>query len=138
MKRFVILSILLSLAVVPAQAQLFKGLLGKKKVTVADSIPGMERLGQVMSLLQTQYVSDPNTDKLSEEAIRHILRTLDPHSIYIPAKEVQRTNEALQGNFEGVGISFSVVDDTIRVQRQVSAYGRHQRHGRQCCQFLCF
>lgn len=116
MKRFVILSILLSLAVVPAQAQLFKGLLGKKKVTVADSVPGMERLGQVMNLLQTQYVSDPNTDKLSEEAIRHILRTLDPHSIYIPAKEVQRTNEALQGNFEGVGISFSVVDDTIRVQ----------------------
>ena len=115
MKRFVFLALLLAFALPPAQAQLFKGLF-KKKVPVADSIAGMERLGEVMNLIQTQYVSDPNTDHLSEEAIRHMLRTLDPHSIYIPAREVQRTNEALQGNFEGVGITFAVVDDTIRVQ----------------------
>lgn len=128
MKRLILLSILLSLAVAPAQAQFFKNLFGKKKVEVADSVPGMYRIGQVMNLLQTQYVSDPNTDKLSEEAIRHILRTLDPHSIYIPAKEVKRTNEALQGNFEGVGISFTVVDDTIRVQ-EVLAGGPAEKVG---------
>ena len=45
-----------------------------------------------------------------------MLSTLDPHSIYIPAKEVESTNEALLGSFEGVGIAFSIVDDTARVQ----------------------
>ena len=127
MKRFVFLALLLAFALPPAQAQLFKGLF-KKKVPVADSIAGMERLGEVMNLIQTQYVSDPNTDHLSEEAIRHMLRTLDPHSIYIPAREVQRTNEALQGNFEGVGITFAVVDDTIRVQ-EVLAGGPAEKVG---------
>ena len=69
MKRFVFLALLLAFALPPAQAQLFKGLF-KKKVPVADSIAGMERLGEVMNLIQTQYVSDPNTDRLSEEAVR--------------------------------------------------------------------
>lgn len=113
---------------IPVQAQLFKGLFNKKRVPVADSIAGMKRIEEVMNLVQTQYVSDPNTDKLSEEAVRHVLRTLDPHSIYIPAREVQRTNEALQGNFEGVGITFTVVDDTIRVQ-EVLAGGPAEKVG---------
>lgn len=97
-----------------AQAQLFK----KKKTQPAvatDSVPGMSRLREVMGLVNEHYVQDPNTDKLSETAVRAMLTSLDPHSIYIPAKDVARSNENLQGNFEGVGITFSIFNDTIVV-----------------------
>ena len=126
MKRLIIFTLLLTLAAAPANAQWLKGIFKKK--APADTVAGMQRLTEVMNLLQKQYVSDPNTDKLSEDAIRYMLKTLDPHSIYVPAKEVKRTNEALQGNFEGVGITFSVIDDTIRVQ-EVFAGGPAEKVG---------
>ena len=126
MKRLIIFTLLLTLAAAPANAQWLKGIFKKK--APADTVAGVQRLTEVMNLLQQQYVSDPNTDRLSEDAIRNMLKTLDPHSVYIPAKEVQRTKEALQGNFEGVGISFSVIDDTIRVQ-EVFAGGPSEKVG---------
>ena len=66
MKRAILLLIVFSLAA-PAHAQLFKGLFGKKKneIVVTDTVPGMKRLQEVMNLIQSQYVSDPNTDRLS-------------------------------------------------------------------------
>ncbi|MBR6331113.1 MAG: S41 family peptidase [Bacteroidales bacterium] len=104
----------------PLQAQTRKHTLFKKKAAVADTVLGSQRLLEVMSLIQNSYVVDPNTDALSETAIRAMFRSLDPHSIYIPAKDVKRTNEALLGNFEGVGISFSVINDTIRISEVLS------------------
>ena len=127
MKRLIIFSLLLALAVAPANAQWFKKGLFKKKET-ADTVPGMKRLTEVMTLLQKQYVIDPNTDKLSEDAIRHMFKSLDPHSMYIAAKDVRRQNEALQGNFEGVGITFSIINDTICVQ-EVLAGGPSEKVG---------
>lgn len=107
-------ALLLATAAAPnAHAQLFK----KKEAqpAAADSVPGMSRLREVMGLVDGHYVEDPHTDQLSETAIRAMLTSLDPHSIYIPAKDVQRSNENLQGNFEGVGITFSIFNDTIVV-----------------------
>ncbi len=52
---------------------------------------------------------------LLRAAIPAILKKLDPHSVYIPAKDLARANEPLQGNFEGIGISFSMLTDTILV-----------------------
>lgn len=115
MKRYIALILLFALAA-PVQGQGLKGLFHKKKEVAADTVAGLKRIEEVMGLLSKQYVTDPNTDKLSEDVVRHMLRTLDPHSIYIPAKEVESTNEALLGSFEGVGIAFSIVDDTARVQ----------------------
>lgn len=109
------------------QAQLFK----KKTAPVptADTtIPGVNRLLEVINYVNEFYVSDPNTDALTETAIRSMLTSLDPHSIYIPAKEVQRTNEALVGNFDGVGITFSVFNDTICVN-EVLAGGPSEKVG---------
>lgn len=116
MKRVAIclLALLLALFSAPdSQAQLFK----KKEAqpAAADSVPGMKRLQEVMGLVDGHYVENPNTDQLSEVAIRAMLNSLDPHSIYIPAKDVQRSNENLQGNFEGVGITYSIFSDTIVV-----------------------
>ena len=128
MKKILPLALILSVLAMPTTAQTRKHSLFKKKATVTDTIPGTRRLSEVMSLIQKTYVVDPNTDALSETAIRAMFRSLDPHSIYIPAKDVNRTNEALQGNFEGVGISFSVVSDTIRIA-EVIAGGPSEKVG---------
>lgn len=77
---------------------------------------GQQRVDEVMTLIDGNYTDAPDMDKLSAEAINAMLKALDPHSVYIPAKDVQRANEGLQGNFEGVGISFQIVNDTVVVQ----------------------
>ncbi len=115
MKKIIPILLALTILSVPIQAQNRKHSLFKKKTPTVDTVSGSQRLLEVMSLIQNSYVVDPNTDALSETAIRAMFRSLDPHSIYIPAKDVKRTNEALMGNFEGVGISFSVIADTIRI-----------------------
>ena len=76
---------------------------------------GQLRVDEVMQLVDGNYVELPNMDRMSETAINAMLKALDPHSVYIAARDVQRANESLQGNFEGVGISFQIVDDTIVV-----------------------
>ncbi|MBR1516834.1 MAG: S41 family peptidase [Bacteroidales bacterium] len=64
-------------------------------------------------MIHDNYVESPNMDHLSEVAINAMLKDLDPHSMYIAAKDVQRTNESLVGNFDGIGVTFQIVDDTI-------------------------
>ena len=76
---------------------------------------GQIRVDHVMKLIDGNYTDAPDMDKMSTEAINAMLKALDPHSVYIPAKDVERANEGLQGNFEGVGISFQIVNDTIVV-----------------------
>lgn len=73
------------------------------------------RIEQVDKYIEDHYVETPNYKKITEKAVSSMLAELDPHSMYIAAKDVQRTNEGLQANFEGVGISFQIVDDTISV-----------------------
>ncbi len=77
---------------------------------------GEQKVSEVMHLIDGNYTEAPDMDRLSTEAINAMLRALDPHCVYIPAKDVDRANEGLQGNFEGVGISFQIVNDTIVVQ----------------------
>ena len=77
---------------------------------------GQLRVDEVMRLIDGNYTESPDMDKMSETAINAMLKALDPHCVYIAAKDVQRANEGLQGNFEGVGISFQIVSDTIVVQ----------------------
>ena len=77
---------------------------------------GQARVEEVMRLIDGNYTETPDMVSLSEAAINAMLRTLDPHSVYIPARNVERANEGLQGNFEGVGISFQIISDTIVVQ----------------------
>ena len=88
-----------------------------QKPIVPDTVTaGQARVDEVMKLIDGNYTETPDMNKLSTEAINAMLKSLDPHSIYIAAKDVERANESLQGNFEGVGISFQIVSDTIVVQ----------------------
>ncbi len=88
------------------------------------------RIEQVNKYIEQNYVETPNYQKITEKAVSSMLAELDPHSIYIPARDVQRTNEGLQANFEGVGIAFQIVDDTISVT-EVIVGGPSERVGLQ-------
>jgi carboxyl-terminal processing protease len=73
------------------------------------------KIGQILNIINEAYVDPVDVDSLEEVAINELLTQLDPHSVYIPAKDLQQANEGLEGNFEGVGIEFSILDDTIMV-----------------------
>ena len=112
LKRLFLLAILL-----PFTFHLSPFTLLAQKPIVPDTVTaGQARVDEVMKLIDGNYTETPDMDKLSTEAINAMLKSLDPHSIYIAAKDVERANESLQGNFEGVGISFQIVSDTIVVQ----------------------
>lgn len=74
-----------------------------------------QKLATTMYIIDTFYVDRPDMPKLTEEAIIAMLKTLDPHSTYIAAKDVKKTNESLQGSFDGIGVTFQILRDTILV-----------------------
>ena len=65
------------------------------------------------SAISNLYVEPVETEDLVESAIRGMLSELDPHSTYLTAEEAEKSNEALQGNFDGIGIQFNIVEDTL-------------------------
>ena len=73
------------------------------------------KFGRLLRLIDSYYVDSTKINDLTEKAIVEVLRNLDPHSVYISKEEVEKMNEPLQGNFEGVGISFNVFRDTLMV-----------------------
>ncbi|MCO5231886.1 MAG: S41 family peptidase [Chitinophagales bacterium] len=70
---------------------------------------------ETLKLIQANYVEDPELNKNYDQIIEGILSDLDPHSYFIPAKDMQSVNEEMAGNFEGIGIEFFIVNDTIQV-----------------------
>ncbi|WP_276912350.1 S41 family peptidase [Hallella colorans] len=80
---------------------------------------GSNRLNNLLHIIDDQYVDKVNMDSLVDDAIPKILAELDPHSVYISAKDVQAANDDLKGSFSGVGIEFIIRDDTIRVQNVI-------------------
>ena len=77
---------------------------------------GSNRLNNLLHIIDDQYVDKVNIDSLVDMAIPQILADLDPHSVYISAKDVQQATDDLKGSFSGVGIEFVIREDTIHVQ----------------------
>lgn len=75
----------------------------------------LRKLQMVHVAVTELYVDTVNQGKLTEAAIRGILNSLDPHSSYSDAKETKAINEPLQGNFEGIGVQFNMLEDTLVV-----------------------
>lgn len=75
----------------------------------------MSSMDEVINYIDARYVDTVNGGELEDQAIIEMLRGLDPHSSYIPAAELKEVEENLQGNFEGIGVEFSLVKDTITV-----------------------
>jgi carboxyl-terminal processing protease len=80
----------------------------------------VQKLREVLTYINEKYVDDITTTNLTDEAIRHLLTKLDPHSTYIPASERLLANEDLRGNFDGIGIEFNIFQDTIVVVAPLS------------------
>ncbi len=75
----------------------------------------VEKFNEVFSLIRNYYTDTVNEQKLVEDAISKVLEDLDPHSSFVRAKDVKRSEESLVGNFEGIGITFQILKDTIIV-----------------------
>lgn len=123
MKRTLVIVAMLALGVTSVMAQsdgekngLISRIFGKnKKVEDTTYSSHFRRLEQVCGYINKYYVEEPDYLKITEDAVSSVLTSLDPHSIYIAAKDVQRANEGLEANFEGVGVTFQIVSDTISI-----------------------
>ena len=80
---------------------------------------GSNRINNLLHIIDDQYVDKVSIDSLVDNAMPQILAELDPHSVYINAKDVQAVNQELQGSFSGVGIEFTIRQDTIHVQNVI-------------------
>lgn len=78
------------------------------------------KFGRLLRLVDSYYVDSVNVEKLTEKAIVSVLSDLDPHSMYMSKDEVDKMNEPLVGNFEGIGISFNIFKDTLLVLATIS------------------
>ena len=86
------------------------------------------KLNNLLHIIDDKYVDTVNVDDLVEKAMPQILAELDPHSVYISAKDVQMATDDLKGSFSGVGIEFTIRHDTLHVQ-QVISNGPSERAG---------
>ena len=74
-----------------------------------------EKINSLLEFIDYQYVDTINKPDLVEKTVTAMLQSLDPHSSYIPAAEFDMSNETLEGNFDGIGVEFNIIRDTIRV-----------------------
>jgi carboxyl-terminal processing protease len=70
---------------------------------------------EVLDLLETQYVDTLNTDSLINKTVEELVKNLDPHTQYIPSKEIVEINEDFAGRFVGIGVEFEIFDDTVNI-----------------------
>ncbi len=89
---------------------------------------GANKVSLIMSLIEGNYVDTVDSKKIVEAAIPEILKQLDPHTVYIPAKDMQEVSEEMSGNFSGIGVQFSIQNDTIMVIDVISG-GPSQKLG---------
>ncbi len=98
----------------------FLGFKINQSSSLSQFIPGVRsssagKVNQVLNYIEQEYVDTISKTRLTDEAISALLQNLDPHSAYIPASEVLSMREPMQGNFEGIGIEFNILNDTIVV-----------------------
>ena len=85
-----------------------------------NSSTPLNKLNMAVMAIKNLYVEDVDQEKLAEDAIKGMLEKLDPHSTYSNAKEVKQMNESLEGSFEGIGVQFNIMEDTLVVLQTIS------------------
>lgn len=78
------------------------------------------KIDQVLRLIQAGYVDPINVDSITEEVIKEVIKRLDPHSAYIPKEDLEMVNSELSASFSGIGIQFSIQNDTVQVVSVIS------------------
>src|SRR6185295_18309187 len=77
------------------------------------------KMEYALQAIKYAYVDTINEKKITDDAIRAMVKDLDPHSVYIPVDEMREMNEPLVGKFEGIGIQFNILEDTIMVTQTI-------------------
>jgi carboxyl-terminal processing protease len=85
----------------------------QKNLQVADN--NSDKIDEILHLINRNYVDEVNTDSLNRLPIDSILHQLDPHSMYLPPAKANEQSEMLEGNFEGIGIEYYILNDTLLV-----------------------
>ena len=91
------------------------------KLRENTSMPGFFRMSsksalqEVLDIVRMKYVDDIGTDTLGNKIIDEVLGKLDPHSVFIPAKDLEAINDDLRGNFSGIGVEFQIFYDTLNI-----------------------
>ena len=78
------------------------------------------KIDQVLGLIQAGYVDPINLDSITEEATKEVIKRLDPHSAYIPKEDLEMVNSELSASFSGIGVQFSIQNDTVQVVAVIS------------------
>ncbi len=92
-----------------------------EKIFSGDNMrDSIEKFSDVMTLTGKYYIEEVDSQKLVESAIKGMMEELDPHSVYISSKEFSEVEESFRGDFEGIGIEFQVVNDTLTVVSPIS------------------
>ena len=105
----------------------FLPLSAQLRINMGDDSP-IRKLQIAEMAISNLYVDSVDEQKLVEDGIRGMIEKLDPHSSYMTAKEVKAANEPLQGNFEGIGVQFNMVEDTLLVVQPVTG-GPSEKQG---------
>ena len=82
--------------------------------------PKNDKINSAIYYVLNDYVDSVPVGKINEDVIPAILKNLDPHSVYIPARDFQKYNEPLTGNFSGIGVLFNMNEDTVAIIRPVA------------------
>jgi carboxyl-terminal processing protease len=101
--------------VVAVSVGIFIGLQVEDLLTNDSIEKNAKKFNQVLRYTEKYYITDVDSDRLVESAIEGMLNDLDPHTVYIPPLIQQSVEEEFRGNFEGIGIEFQIIDDTINV-----------------------
>ncbi len=89
--------------------------LGALSQMLQNPATGRDKLSATLSLIEKEYVDEVSLDSIREKLMPHVFENLDPHSIYIPARELPEMNESLEGEFDGIGVVFNMATDTVVV-----------------------
>jgi carboxyl-terminal processing protease len=115
-KKYIVFFVLL--IVFTLFAGIYAGVrMGRKSMlhTGKSTVAAADKISNIIRLIDAVYVDTINSTEITEKAIPAILENLDPHSTYIPARDMQGVEEEMQGNFSGIGVQFSIQEDTIMI-----------------------
>ena len=92
----------------------------KSKISNIFSGRGDNKVDELLSLINSQYVDTVDVNELTEEVVADLISKLDPHSVYIPASDLETVNSELEGSFNGIGVQFNIQNDTITIVSVIS------------------
>lgn len=84
------------------------------------NLGGQNKISEILSYINQGYVDSVNTSEIIEKTIPEILKNLDPHTTYIPPTDMKEVQEEMTGKFSGIGVQFSIMEDTVRVIEVIS------------------